>query len=87
VWKQSRYGKGGAERDPAEARRDALDPDDRDQEGGDEAYVNCPFDEASTAAFVRALVRRREGRGALVRGREVLRGLPAMSRSWRSAAS
>ncbi|AKT38957.1 methylenetetrahydrofolate--tRNA-(uracil(54)-C(5))-methyltransferase (FADH(2)-oxidizing) TrmFO [Chondromyces crocatus] len=40
VWKQSRYGKGG----------------EAESEGGDDAYVNCPFDEAQYRAFVRALV-------------------------------
>lgn len=40
VWKQSRWGKG------AEGHGD----------GGDEAYVNCPFDEDEYRAFVRALV-------------------------------
>jgi methylenetetrahydrofolate--tRNA-(uracil-5-)-methyltransferase len=38
VFKQSRYGKGGAE------------------DGGDEAYVNCPFDKEGYEAFVRALL-------------------------------
>lgn len=40
VWKQSRWGKGA---------EDGTD-------GGDEAYVNCPFDEEQYKAFVRALV-------------------------------
>jgi methylenetetrahydrofolate--tRNA-(uracil-5-)-methyltransferase len=58
VWKQSRWGKGAA---PAEAST-AVDLEPRDEssndaaEGGDEAYVNCPFDEAGYKAFVRALV-------------------------------
>lgn len=52
VWKQSRWGKGAE--DPAvpidpKARRD-------DQALGDEAYVNCPFDEAGYKAFVAAIV-------------------------------
>lgn len=59
VWKQSRYGKGGAIKNAIamDARAaDALDPDYReDQDPGDEAYVNCPFDEAQYRAFVRAL--------------------------------
>ncbi len=52
VWKQSRWGKGkGFERDPA---RKMMAEDA--QEMGDEAYVNCPFDEAQYKAFVAALV-------------------------------
>jgi methylenetetrahydrofolate--tRNA-(uracil-5-)-methyltransferase len=49
VWKQSRYGKGTIA---------AGEADETGSEGdaGDEAYVNCPFDEAGYAAFVRALV-------------------------------
>jgi methylenetetrahydrofolate--tRNA-(uracil-5-)-methyltransferase len=51
VWRQSRWGKGapvpGAEGDEPQGDADA---------GGDEAYVNCPFDEAEYRAFVRALV-------------------------------
>ena len=74
VWKQSRYGKGGALRPIGEAA--ALEPTGdaeaasetagdaggapetaSDAEaGGDEAYVNCPFDEAGYKAFVKALV-------------------------------
>ena len=45
VWKQSRYGKGS----PAAGEGGEADL-------GDEAYVNCPFDEAQYKAFVRALV-------------------------------
>ncbi|MFO0589049.1 MAG: methylenetetrahydrofolate--tRNA-(uracil(54)-C(5))-methyltransferase (FADH(2)-oxidizing) TrmFO [Polyangiaceae bacterium] len=60
VWKQSRYGKGGAVKNAIamDARAaDSLDPDYReDQDPGDEAYVNCPFDEHEYRAFVRALV-------------------------------
>lgn len=74
VWKQSRYGKGGALRPAGESpdRLDARsgDPGEPAGEGyargegeqgsesdlGDEAYVNCPFDEAGYKAFVRALV-------------------------------
>ena len=59
VWKQSRYGKGVI---PAAAGMDARaqgeageEPGDQEQ-GGDEAYVNCPFDEAEYKAFVGALV-------------------------------
>ena len=60
VWKQSRYGKGGAVKNAIamDARAaDALDPEYReDQDPGDEAYVNCPFDEHEYRAFVQALV-------------------------------
>ncbi len=54
VWKQSRYGKGGALRPAGEvpAAESAAD----DEAGGDEAYVNCPFDEGGYKAFVKALV-------------------------------
>jgi len=51
VWKQSRWGKGTGDRDPA---RKMMAEDA--QEMGDEAYVNCPFDEAQYKAFVAALV-------------------------------
>jgi methylenetetrahydrofolate--tRNA-(uracil-5-)-methyltransferase len=51
VWKQSRYGKGLPAGDPHAAEAQAG------HEGtGDEAYVNCPFDEAGYRAFVQALV-------------------------------
>ena len=58
VWKQSRYGKGGALRAaPVDgAAAPEADPTPDDEAGGDEAYVNCPFDEAGYKAFVRALV-------------------------------
>jgi methylenetetrahydrofolate--tRNA-(uracil-5-)-methyltransferase len=69
VWKQSRYGKGGApaacRMEQAEAAIEALadagatkeaEPRDPNEAGGDEAYVNCPFTEAEYKAFVRALV-------------------------------
>jgi methylenetetrahydrofolate--tRNA-(uracil-5-)-methyltransferase len=50
VFKQSRWGKGAA---PAEGEEEgALDATAL----GDEAYVNCPFDEAQYAAFVSAIV-------------------------------
>jgi methylenetetrahydrofolate--tRNA-(uracil-5-)-methyltransferase len=64
VWKQSRWGKGvlppseggesseTSERESVEAARSAEDA----AEGGDEAYVNCPFTEAEYKAFVKALV-------------------------------
>ena len=55
VWKQSRYGKGGALR-PAGDTAEGAEPTPDDESGGDEAYVNCPFDEAGYKAFVRALV-------------------------------
>lgn len=48
VWKQSRWGKGAPVRD--EGGAGTAD------EAGDEAYVNCPFDEDGYRAFVRALV-------------------------------
>ncbi len=50
VFKQSRWGKGGEDpnADPG-AARDATAL-------GDEAYVNCPFDEAQYRAFVAAIV-------------------------------
>lgn len=51
VWKQSRWGKGTGDRDPA---RKMMAEDA--EESGDEAYVNCPFDEAQYKAFVAALV-------------------------------
>jgi methylenetetrahydrofolate--tRNA-(uracil-5-)-methyltransferase len=51
VWKQSRYGKGMGPDEPG--RR--MMADDAEQ-SGDEAYVNCPFDEEQYKAFVRALV-------------------------------
>jgi methylenetetrahydrofolate--tRNA-(uracil-5-)-methyltransferase len=60
VWKQSRYGKGGALRGPQEAEP-APPPAEEDAaaeeggDGGDEAYVNCPFDEAGYKAFVKAM--------------------------------
>ncbi|WP_437707863.1 methylenetetrahydrofolate--tRNA-(uracil(54)-C(5))-methyltransferase (FADH(2)-oxidizing) TrmFO [Sorangium sp. So ce448] len=74
VWKQSRYGKGGAVRGDRAAQREQTAQPDRaaqreqtappedaaerrdDAEAGDEAYVNCPFDEAQYKAFVQALV-------------------------------
>lgn len=50
VFKQSRWGKGAP---PAEGGAEAP----RDEQAlGDEAYVNCPFDEAQYRAFVRAVV-------------------------------
>jgi methylenetetrahydrofolate--tRNA-(uracil-5-)-methyltransferase len=52
VWKQSRYGKGGALKPEGSAAETAAD----EEAGGDEAYVNCPFDEAGYKAFVKALV-------------------------------
>jgi methylenetetrahydrofolate--tRNA-(uracil-5-)-methyltransferase len=58
VWKQSRYGKGAAPGGEAPLTQMpppvhvAASPGD----GGDEAYVNCPFDEQGYRAFVRALV-------------------------------
>lgn len=60
VWKQSRYGKGpSAARAAMEARApgEADAPaGDESTEGGDEAYVNCPFDAVQYENFVNALV-------------------------------
>jgi methylenetetrahydrofolate--tRNA-(uracil-5-)-methyltransferase len=57
VWKQSRYGKGGALRGGGDTGDGSADGEGSDGFGaGDEAYVNCPFDEAGYKAFVRALV-------------------------------
>ena len=60
VWKQSRYGKGGAVKAALamDARNAADLPDDyrEDADPGDEAYVNCPFDEHEYRAFVNALI-------------------------------
>ncbi|MFO0756974.1 MAG: methylenetetrahydrofolate--tRNA-(uracil(54)-C(5))-methyltransferase (FADH(2)-oxidizing) TrmFO [Byssovorax sp.] len=55
VWKQSRWGKGvlpGAAEETGSDERSANDA----AEGGDEAYVNCPFTEAEYDAFVTALL-------------------------------
>ena len=51
VFRQSRWGKGGEEEEGADpaAKRDATAL-------GDEAYINCPFDEAQYRAFVAAVV-------------------------------
>lgn len=50
VFKQSRWGKGGAEAEQGDgAGRDAT-------ASGDEAYVNCPFEKDAYFAFVRAIV-------------------------------
>jgi methylenetetrahydrofolate--tRNA-(uracil-5-)-methyltransferase len=67
VWKQSRYGKGailgGAAGEALEAPpappapAEASEPaGDESTEGGDEAYVNCPFDAIQYENFVKALV-------------------------------
>ncbi len=51
VFRQSRWGKGSPVTEQAEDR------DDRDASAlGDEAYINCPFDEAGYRAFVAAVV-------------------------------
>jgi methylenetetrahydrofolate--tRNA-(uracil-5-)-methyltransferase len=47
VFRQSRWGKGGDVADDGERDATAL---------GDEAYINCPFDEAGYRAFVAAVV-------------------------------
>lgn len=50
VFRQSRWGKGGDDEDgEGEHKKDATAL-------GDEAYVNCPFDEAGYKAFVAALL-------------------------------
>lgn len=56
VWKQSRYGKGAVPAPAAEGEGEGAEGAEPSPEGGDEAYVNCPFDEAQYRAFVRALV-------------------------------
>ena len=60
VWKQSRYGKGAAPAaapdGPEAAEAAEAAEGGADTEGGDEAYINCPFDEEHYRAFVRALV-------------------------------
>lgn len=59
VFKQSRWGKGAedpsSETDDASASGSASPKRDATAIG-DEAYVNCPFDEAGYLAFVRAIV-------------------------------
>jgi methylenetetrahydrofolate--tRNA-(uracil-5-)-methyltransferase len=47
VFRQSRWGKGSEASDDGERDATAL---------GDEAYINCPFDEAGYRAFVQAIV-------------------------------
>ncbi len=55
VWKQSRWGKGVLPAgDPAEAEGERSADDAA--EGGDEAYVNCPFSAVEYQGFVKALV-------------------------------
>jgi methylenetetrahydrofolate--tRNA-(uracil-5-)-methyltransferase len=59
VWKQSRYGKGEAKHDAAGRATETAAPREAghgtDSDVGDEAYVNCPMDEATYRAFVREL--------------------------------
>jgi methylenetetrahydrofolate--tRNA-(uracil-5-)-methyltransferase len=53
VFRQSRWGKGA----PVDATAEGGGADERDATAlGDEAYVNCPFDEEGYKAFVRAVV-------------------------------
>ena len=54
IFRQSRWGKGAPvdESAPVEDKRDARDAEAL----GDEAYINCPFDEAGYKAFVAAIV-------------------------------
>lgn len=57
VWKQSRWGKGVLPAgDPAESEAEVERSSADAAEGGDEAYVNCPFTQAEYQAFVKALV-------------------------------
>jgi methylenetetrahydrofolate--tRNA-(uracil-5-)-methyltransferase len=56
VFRQSRWGK-GAPVDETAASAGEQEHDARDAEAlGDEAYINCPFDEAGYKAFVAAIV-------------------------------
>ena len=53
VFRQSRWGKGApVDESAAPAERDARDAEAL----GDEAYINCPFDEAGYKAFIAAIV-------------------------------
>ena len=55
IFRQSRWGKGApvdANAPPDDGKRDARDAEAL----GDEAYINCPFDEAGYKAFVAAIV-------------------------------
>ena len=55
VFRQSRWGKGAVETEPTDGAPEKRDA--RDAEAlGDEAYINCPFDEAGYKAFVAAIV-------------------------------
>jgi methylenetetrahydrofolate--tRNA-(uracil-5-)-methyltransferase len=54
VFKQSRYGKGSPA--PVALDGDAADGAEGGVSGGDDAYVNCPFDEAQYKAFVAAVI-------------------------------
>ncbi len=57
VFKQSRWGKGGVEAEEDAEGGGSASPAPRDATAlGDEAYVNCPFDEAQYRAFVAAIV-------------------------------
>jgi methylenetetrahydrofolate--tRNA-(uracil-5-)-methyltransferase len=51
VFKQSRWGKGASSPNERSERGEGAERD-----GGDEAYVNCPFDEGQYKAFVAELV-------------------------------
>lgn len=56
VFRQSRWGKGAPAEEDAPSMVDQK-RDARDAEAlGDEAYINCPFDEAGYKAFVAAIV-------------------------------
>ena len=60
IFRQSRWGKGAPIDETAAGRAEAAGTgqrDARDAEAlGDEAYINCPFDEAGYKAFVAAIV-------------------------------
>jgi methylenetetrahydrofolate--tRNA-(uracil-5-)-methyltransferase len=57
VFRQSRWGKGAPVDESAASDGKEKERDARDAEAlGDEAYINCPFDEAGYKAFVAAIV-------------------------------
>jgi methylenetetrahydrofolate--tRNA-(uracil-5-)-methyltransferase len=57
VFRQSRWGKGDAEHGAGDVEDAVAAAPRRDAAAlGDQAYVNCPFDEAGYFAFVRAIV-------------------------------
>ncbi len=56
VWKQSRYGKGVVAADATDTVPPGPARPEPEDGAGDEAYVNCPFEEDEYKTFVRALV-------------------------------